>query len=113
MSSRQYITDITTGSTSAQLVNEDFGKHAGDLPIFSFYETLQMKLGITSSLIVEKQSAILGRTLCSCLLGLECLMNNLMLLWLKDSASDEKEFSTSMRIIGIYANLIAAMIKTI
>jgi hypothetical protein len=78
MSSRHYITDITTDSTSAQLINEDFGRHASDLPIFSFYETLQMKLGISSSLIVEKSSAILGRILCSCWLKFECLTNNLM-----------------------------------
>lgn len=77
MSSRHYITDITTGSTSAQLINEDFGKHASDLPIFSFYETLQMKLGISSSLIVEKNSAILGRALCSSWLKFEGLTNNL------------------------------------
>lgn len=71
MSSRHYITDITTDSESAQQVNEDFGKSASDLPIFSFYETLKMKLGISSSLIVEKSSAILGRALCSCELKLE------------------------------------------
>ena len=68
MSSRRYITDIKIDSVSAQLINEDFGKHASDLPIFSFYETLPMKLGILSGLIVEKSSAILGRALCSRLL---------------------------------------------
>lgn len=112
MSSRHYITDITTGSTSAQLINEDFGKHASDLPIFSFYETLQMKLGISSSLIVEKSSAILGRALCSSMLKFECLTNNLMVSQLKDSVLDEKEFSTSMQIIGISVNLIVLMIQT-
>jgi len=112
MSSRQYITDITTGSISAQLIDEDFGKHASDLPIFSFYETLQMKLGISSSLIVEKSSAILGRALCSCWLKVECLMNNLMVSQSKDSIFDEKEFSTSTQIIGIFANSIVQMIET-
>ena len=66
MSSRHYISDIMTGSSSTQLINEDFGKYGSDLPIFSFYETLQMKLGISSSLIVEKSSAILGKALGSC-----------------------------------------------
>lgn len=112
MSSRHYITDITTGSTSAQVINEDFAKHGSDLPIFSFYETLQMKLGISSSLIVEKSSAILGRALCSCWFKLECLMNNLMISQSKDSVLDEKEFSTSMQIIGISANTIVPMIQT-
>lgn len=112
MSSRHYITDITTSSISAQLINEDFGKHASDLPIFSFYETLQMKLGISSSLIVEKSSAILGGALCSCWLIFECLTNDLMVSQLKDPVLDEKEFSTSMQIIGIFANSIVPMIKT-
>ena len=111
MSSRHYITDITTGSTSAQLINQDFGKHASDLSIFSFYETLQMKLGISSSLIVEKSSAILDRALCSCWLKFECLTNNLMVSQLKDSVLDKKEFSTSMQIIGIFANSIVPMIE--
>lgn len=78
MSSRQYLTDITTGSISAQLINEDFEKYASDLPIFSFYETLQMKLGISSSLVVEKSSAILGRALCSAGSKPERLKNILM-----------------------------------
>jgi hypothetical protein len=60
LSARDYIGDLTTGSTSAHLINEDFKKYASDLPIFSFYETLRMKLGITSSIIVEKYSALLG-----------------------------------------------------
>ncbi|KAG8531678.1 uncharacterized protein KY384_003310 [Bacidia gigantensis] len=60
MSSRHYITDITTGSLSAQLINEEFEKAASDLRIFSFYETLPMKIGLSSKLIVEKRSAILG-----------------------------------------------------
>lgn len=112
MSSRQYITDITTGSTSAQLINEDFGKHATNLPIFSFYETLQMKLGISSSLIVEKSSAILGRSRWSYSLELEDLRNYLMVSQLKDLASDAKEFSTSTQIIEIFANSIVPRIET-
>ncbi|KAI2463010.1 hypothetical protein F4781DRAFT_426711 [Annulohypoxylon bovei var. microspora] len=42
------------------LINDDFGKYAKDTRIFSFYETLRMNLGIALSLIVEKNSAILG-----------------------------------------------------
>ena len=112
MSSRQNMTDITTGSTLAQIINEDFGKHGSSLPIFSFFETLQIKLGISSSLIVEKSLVILGRTLCSCSLKSECLTNSLMVPQLTDSVLDEKEFSTSMQIIGIFANSIVPMIAT-
>ncbi|KAK8013149.1 hypothetical protein PG991_009420 [Apiospora marii] len=60
MSSRDYIRDLTSGSTSAGLINDSFGKVARDLPIFSFYETLHMSMGISSGLIVGKASAILG-----------------------------------------------------
>ena len=111
MSSRHYITDIMTDSESAQQVNEDFGKVASDLPIFSFYETLQMKLGISSSLIVEKSSAILGRAFCSCGLKFECLTSKLMVSRLKDSVLDEKEFNTLTQIIGIFASSITRMIQ--
>lgn len=60
MSSRGYISNLATGSTSTQLINDDFGKLASDLNIFSFYETLRTSMGISSLLIVEKHSAVLG-----------------------------------------------------
>ncbi|KAH6684471.1 NACHT and WD domain protein [Halenospora varia] len=59
-SSREYINDITKGSTSAQLINEEFGRHAKDLQIYSFYETLPTRLGLSSSMIVDRDSAVLG-----------------------------------------------------
>lgn len=61
LSPRNYVTDLVTGSTSAQLINEDFGRYAHDLPVFSFYETLRMSIGISSSVVVEKMSAVLGK----------------------------------------------------
>lgn len=60
LSSRDYIKDLTTGSSSAQLINDEFGKYAHDLPIFSFYETLRMPVGLSSTLIVKPDSAVLG-----------------------------------------------------
>jgi len=63
MSARHYISDLTTGSTSIQLINDDFGRYAHDLPIFTFYETLKMNLGISSLMVVEKHSAVLGMAL--------------------------------------------------
>ncbi|KAH8907338.1 NACHT and WD domain protein [Coniochaeta sp. PMI_546] len=60
LSSRDYIKDLTTGSRSAQLINDEFGKYAHVLPIFSFYETLRMNLGLSSTLIVKPDSAVLG-----------------------------------------------------
>lgn len=60
ISSRDYVKDLTTGSSSAQLINEEFGKYAHDLPIFSFYETLRTNVGLTSALVVKPDSAVLG-----------------------------------------------------
>lgn len=63
LSPRDYVTDLVTGSTSAQLINEDFGRYAHDLPVFSFYETLRMSIGVSSSLVVDKASAVLGESI--------------------------------------------------
>ncbi|VUC28138.1 unnamed protein product [Clonostachys rosea] len=60
LSSRNYLADITTGSASLRSINEGFGRLARDLPIVSFYETLQTKIGVSSLLIVDKDSAVLG-----------------------------------------------------
>jgi hypothetical protein len=61
LSSPEYLSELTTGSASIQLINQDFCRYAGDLLIFSFFETLSMSLGgLASALIVEKSSAILG-----------------------------------------------------
>ncbi|MBE3048197.1 hypothetical protein IMZ48_37970 [Candidatus Bathyarchaeota archaeon] len=60
-SGREYVKDITTGSTSTQHLNDEFEKLAQKLLIHSFYETLETSLGVSSALIVSKDSAILGR----------------------------------------------------
>lgn len=59
-SSRHYIADLTAGSASLQLINDEFARYARELPIFSFHETLKMKVGIFSILVVDKTSALLG-----------------------------------------------------
>ncbi|KAB5572683.1 NACHT and WD domain protein [Coniochaeta sp. 2T2.1] len=61
-SSREYVNDIKAGSTSSQIINEDFGKYAENLLIYSFYETLPTNLGVTSALVVDKNSAVLGES---------------------------------------------------
>lgn len=62
MSPRHYVNDLMTGSSSIQTINDDFGRIAHDMPIFSFYETLRTSIGVTSSLIVDKSSAVLGKS---------------------------------------------------
>ncbi|KAI0802817.1 NACHT and WD domain protein [Xylaria sp. FL0064] len=59
-SSREYISELSKGSTSAQLINKDFGRHGSDLQIYSFYETLETSVGVSSFLVVDKESAVLG-----------------------------------------------------
>lgn len=58
--SRNYMSDLTAGSISMQVINNDFGKHAHDLRIFSFYEALKTSFGISSIYVVDKESAVLG-----------------------------------------------------
>lgn len=60
-SSKEYVKDLTVGSTSTKLINHEFGKFAHDLMIYSYYETQKTKLGVTSGFIVDKESAVLGR----------------------------------------------------
>lgn len=77
LSPRDYIRDLTTGSTSAELINVEFGKYAHDLPIFTFFETLRVSLGfgISTGLIVDRRSAVLGTNLIcapSCWMQLKC-----------------------------------------
>lgn len=60
-SSRAYIDDLTIGSKATQLINEEFASCIASLPIFSFYETLQTSIGVSSTIIVDKDSAVLGK----------------------------------------------------
>ncbi len=61
LSKRRYINDLTTGSVSIQGVNDEFEKHAHELAIFSFFEGLGTRIGISSALVVEEASAVLGK----------------------------------------------------
>ncbi|KAL2108516.1 hypothetical protein VUR80DRAFT_3732 [Thermomyces stellatus] len=60
VSSKQYVKDLTSGSMSTKLLNYEFGKFAQDLMIYSYYETQETKLGVSSGLIVDRDSAVLG-----------------------------------------------------
>ncbi|KAI9158094.1 Vegetative incompatibility protein [Paramyrothecium foliicola] len=60
-SSRDYVDDLSVGSRSTQLINDEFGRISGNLAIHSFYETLQTKIGLSSLIIVDKNSAVLAK----------------------------------------------------
>jgi hypothetical protein len=58
---KEYVTDLITGSTSTQIINEEFPQYIDNVSIFSFYETLSMNvIGVSTGLIVDKNSAVLG-----------------------------------------------------
>ncbi len=57
---KAYIEDLDTHSRTLQDINEQFRTLCGDLSLVSFFETLKTSFGITKSLIVEKESGVLG-----------------------------------------------------
>ncbi len=61
LSARPYVADLERNSASAQKINRDFEMYAQDVSLWSFFETLKTSLGVTSSMIVDRDSAILGR----------------------------------------------------
>jgi hypothetical protein len=59
-SARPYVADIERNSGMTQSINEEFRHYSDGLEIWSLYETLKTNLGVTSALIVDKDSATLG-----------------------------------------------------
>ncbi|CAH0052436.1 unnamed protein product, partial [Clonostachys solani] len=59
-SSPNYVKDLKLDSVATQVLNDDFGRQAHNIPIYSFYETKDTKLGVKSDIVVPKNSAILG-----------------------------------------------------
>jgi hypothetical protein len=59
-SSRPYVGDLERNSGALQSINDEFRHYSGDLKLWSFYETLKTNIGVTSALIVDKDSATLG-----------------------------------------------------
>ena len=57
---KAYVDDLDTQSRALQDINEQFRTLCGDLSLVSFFETLKTSFGITKSLIVEKESGVLG-----------------------------------------------------
>ena len=57
---KAYVSDLEPGSWALQSINEDFRHYSNDLQLRSFYETLKTQIGMSWTLIVDKQSATLG-----------------------------------------------------
>ncbi|KAK8872740.1 nacht and wd domain protein [Apiospora arundinis] len=59
-SSKDYINELTQNSPTIDELNESFRHYAGNLRIFSFYETLSTSIGPKSVKVLEKNSSTLG-----------------------------------------------------
>lgn len=60
VSSKQYVSELTKQGPFLQALNEQFRHSAPRLQIFSFYETLKTSLGLTSTMILDQESAKLN-----------------------------------------------------
>ncbi|KAL8736886.1 MAG: hypothetical protein Q9181_002226 [Wetmoreana brouardii] len=56
---KDYINDLIPNSGAIQAINDDFRHIFQDLQLWSFYETVKTHLGVSQTLIVEKDSAVL------------------------------------------------------
>ncbi|KAB5562819.1 hypothetical protein GE09DRAFT_761324 [Coniochaeta sp. 2T2.1] len=59
-SPREYISELAKNSPTIDDLNESFRHHAAKLHIFSFYETLGTTVGPVTTMILGKQSSLLG-----------------------------------------------------
>lgn len=60
MGPRPFINDLHRNSLATQSINDEFPQHCQDLQLCSFYETIPTSLGLSKTLIVEKDLATLG-----------------------------------------------------
>ena len=58
--SKGYVDDLKDDSIMLQLINDGFRHVSGNLQLRSFYEVMETQIGPTSSLIVSRESAVLG-----------------------------------------------------
>ncbi|KZL79517.1 hypothetical protein CI238_05843 [Colletotrichum incanum] len=57
---KTFLDDLIPGSGTLEQINDEFRHVCGDINMWSFSESIPLSFGPTSSLIVEKRSAILG-----------------------------------------------------
>lgn len=110
-SSRHYISDLMTASVSLQSINDDFEKHAHDLPIFSFCEGLKTSLGVSSILVVDKESAVLGIPPLKYSSFTKKINACSLFVGFKDPSIPRRGFSMLTQTIAIYASSRVPMIR--
>lgn len=57
---RPFVADLHRNSLATQSINDEFPQHCQDLQLYSFYETLPTSFGVGKSLVVDKDTAVLG-----------------------------------------------------
>jgi hypothetical protein len=57
---KRYVSEIKRNSSSIAAINGAFRNYAGDLQLRSFYETMPSSMMLLNTVVVDKDSAILG-----------------------------------------------------
>src|SRR5450432_3836607 len=57
---KPFVSDLKRDSLMISLINDEFRLYSTSLSLMSFYETTKTSLGLSSVLIVDKESATLG-----------------------------------------------------
>jgi hypothetical protein len=57
---KSFLSDLEQNSLMISLMNDEFRHYSTRLKLFSFYEGVETSLGLSSALIVSKDSATLG-----------------------------------------------------
>ncbi|KAJ5768911.1 hypothetical protein N7520_003470 [Penicillium odoratum] len=57
---KAYLDDLIPGHGTLDQINDEFRHVGGDIHLWSFTEGSPIRMGLTSSLVVEKESAVLG-----------------------------------------------------
>lgn len=58
--SRPFVKDLHRSSLATQSINDEFPQYCQDLQLYSFYETMPTSIGMSKSMVVDKDLAILG-----------------------------------------------------
>jgi hypothetical protein len=59
--SKAFVKELVPGSGTLQAINDEFRHVCGDVGLWSFFEGVPTSTGPTNTMIVEKESAIMGK----------------------------------------------------
>jgi hypothetical protein len=58
--SRPYISNLERGSESSKRLNDAFRHYCNDLILYSYFETVESRIGVSSSTLVDRDSSVMG-----------------------------------------------------